>query len=327
MPWKGEKDPYKIWLSEIILQQTRVEQGRRYYENFIAAFPNVQALALAPEEKVFKLWEGLGYYTRCRNLLIASKQIHEELQNQFPSDHPSLCKLKGIGSYTAAAIASFAYNLPHAVVDGNVYRVLSRIFALAIPIDSAAGKKLFATLAHELLDKKRAAEYNQAVMDFGATICKPQPACEQCFFKPHCQAYQKNDPQLFPLKKKKPVLKKRWLHYILITSGNKVLIRQRQAHDIWRQLHEFFLIESSMAMNTEELAQSIKNLLRLKTPVTLESVEKKMQKLSHQEIHFMLAKLSLSRSFAIKGYTWMSQSDVRQLAFPKSLKTYLEQHL
>src|SRR3954468_1692506 len=175
MPWKGEKNPYRIWLSEIILQQTRVEQGLKYYEKFISNFPDIHALAEAPSEKVFKLWEGLGYYSRCRNLIHSAKFIADHLNGKFPDNFQSILELKGIGNYTAAAIASFAYNLPHAVLDGNVYRVLSRIFEIDTPIDSVYGKKVFATLASELLPAKHAGEYNQAIMDFGAVVCKPAP--------------------------------------------------------------------------------------------------------------------------------------------------------
>src|SRR5450432_3260301 len=178
MPWKGEKDPYKIWLSEIILQQTRVEQGLGYYQKFIKAFPTVQQLAKAPQEKVFKLWEGLGYYTRCKNLIASALFISKDRKGKFPTDYESILGLKGVGPYTAAAIASFAYNLPHAVIDGNVFRVLSRYFGISTPIDSPDGKKLYALLANELLDKQEPGLYNQAIMDLGAVICKPQqPLC------------------------------------------------------------------------------------------------------------------------------------------------------
>ncbi len=174
MPWKGEKDPYKIWLSEIILQQTRVEQGLKYYEKFVSNFPEVHKLAAAKDEKVYKLWEGLGYYTRCRNLIESARFISKNLNGKFPSTFDNILALKGVGHYTASAIASFAYNLPHAVVDGNVFRVLSRFFGIKTPIDSTKGKKLFTQLAIELLDKKKPGIYNQGLMDFGAVICKPQ---------------------------------------------------------------------------------------------------------------------------------------------------------
>src|SRR5882757_84990 len=181
MPWKGEKNPYKVWLSEVILQQTRVQQGWAYYENFLKAFPTIHDLAIAPEQKVFKLWEGLGYYSRCRNLIATAKKIDAEYNGQFPNTYGEILALKGIGPYTAAAIASFAFRLPHAVVDGNVTRVLSRYFGISTPIDTTAGKKLFTELADALLDKEQADIYNQAIMDLGATICLPRnPLCTAC---------------------------------------------------------------------------------------------------------------------------------------------------
>lgn len=254
MPWKGEKDPYKIWLSEIILQQTRVEQGLKYYQNFINAFPHVHTLAKAPEEKVFKLWEGLGYYSRCRNLIATAKFISKDLRGAFPRDFESILQLKGVGNYTASAIASFAYNLPHAVLDGNVFRVLSRIFDIETPIDSTEGKKYFSEIAQKMLPKKRAGEYNQAIMDFGAVICKPYPECETCFFNDQCKAYLQGKQDLLPIKEKKIKIRERWLNYFILKYKDKVLIRQRTSKDIWQQLFEFLLIE------TEEAVYSKKNM-------------------------------------------------------------------
>src|ERR1700749_1524911 len=178
MPWKGEKNPYKIWLSEVILQQTRVEQGWSYYEKFVETFPTIHDLATAPEQKVFKLWEGLGYYSRCKNLIATAKRIDTEYKGVFPSTYEELLQLKGIGPYTAAAISSFAFGLPHAVVDGNVNRVLARDFGIETPFDTTEGKKIFSILAQELLDKKNSSAYNQAIMDLGATVCTPRnPLC------------------------------------------------------------------------------------------------------------------------------------------------------
>src|SRR5579859_4925347 len=190
MPWKGEKDPYKVWLSEVILQQTRVQQGWAYYEKFINAFPTIHDLAVAPEQQIFKLWEGLGYYSRCRNLIATAKKIDAEYNGRFPSSYEEILALKGIGPYTAAAIASFAFGLPHAVVDGNVTRVLSRYFGNSTPIDTVAGKKLYTELADVLLDKGQPDSYNQAIMDFGATICLPRnPLCADCVQQAGCQAW------------------------------------------------------------------------------------------------------------------------------------------
>ena len=218
MPWKNEKDPYRIWLSEIILQQTRVEQGWAYYEKFVKTFPTVKDLARAPEKKVFKLWEGLGYYTRCRNLIAYRKKNQQRLitENFLPPTH-QISALKGVGPYTAAAIASFAFNLPHPVVDGNVHRVIARYFGINYPSRTRARKKNSTmTWRLALMDKRSPAIYNQAIMDFGAMICKPQsPLCNQCPQSGDCLAYKKNGwTNSLPVKKKKLQKKTRWFYYL-----------------------------------------------------------------------------------------------------------------
>ena len=206
MPWKGEKDPYKIWLSEIILQQTRVEQGLAYYNRFISTYPTVFDLAKAKDQTVFKLWEGLGYYNRCRNLLATAKEIVKTFNGKFPNDYETLLTLKGVGPYTAAAIASFAFNAPHAVLDGNVFRVIARYEGIDVPTDTTAGKKIFETRAAALLDKKRAGLYNQAIMDFGATVCKPMaPNCNACPLQKTCVAHATAQVNQIPIKEKQLV--------------------------------------------------------------------------------------------------------------------------
>ncbi len=227
MPWKGEKDPYRIWLSEIILQQTRVDQGLAYYNKFITVFPSIRQLAAAPDQEVFKLWEGLGYYSRCKNLIATARFISSELNGRFPDRYEELRALKGIGPYTAAAIASFAYNLPHAVVDGNVLRVLSRYFGLDTPIDTTDGKKTYNLLADELLDRKHPALYNQAIMDFGAVICKTQqPLCNICIQREDCQAYKCNLVKQLPVKEKSLIKKTRWFYYFVVVYKNSLYIRK-----------------------------------------------------------------------------------------------------
>ncbi len=210
MPWKGETNPYRIWLSEIILQQTRVEQGTAYYEKFISAFPTVQKLAKAPDKEIFKYWEGLGYYNRCRNLIATAKIISNDYKGRFPSSYDKIIALPGIGTYTAAAIASFAFGLPYPVVDGNVERILARYFGISAATGSAAVKKLYISLAESLLDKKDPGIYNQAIMDFGATICKPQnPLCSECTQSKNCQAFQQGWINQLPVKSSQAVRKKR----------------------------------------------------------------------------------------------------------------------
>lgn len=319
MPWKAEKDPYKIWLSEVILQQTRVEQGLKYYQNFIETFPTVQALAEAPEEKVFKLWEGLGYYSRCRNLIHTAKYISNSLNGRFPETYAEILSLKGVGTYTAAAIASFAYNQPYAVLDGNVFRVLSRIFDKEVPIDSTGGKKEFAQLAQAVLPPKNAGVYNQAIMDFGATVCKPFPLCDACFFNHDCLAYLSGKQQLLPVKEKKLTLKKRWLNYFIVQCGDEVLVQQRTGKDIWQGLHQAFLIETEKAFSSAALQQLFQQQSGIKNYKIQEDWKTK-QALSHQSIQFHLLHVMVTRKKAVEGYQWMLVATMQQLAFPRTLQ-------
>jgi len=326
MPWKGEKDPYKIWLSEIILQQTRVEQGLKYFQNFIETFPDVEALATASETKVFKLWEGLGYYSRCRNLIYSAKYISKELKGVFPADYETILSLKGVGNYTASAIASFAYNLPHAVLDGNVFRVLSRIFDIETPIHSTNGKKEFSALAQSILPAKQAGEYNQAIMDFGAVICKPVPLCDECFFNKRCLAYLGGKQDLLPIKEKKLKIRKRWLNYFIVQRNNEVLVQQRNEKDIWQGLHQFVLIETEKSYRLGQL----KPLLQKQYGIEGHNVENQWQtrqQLSHQLICFQFAVIKLQRKKKVENYTWTKLSQLQDIAFPKTLQQAIQDYL
>jgi A/G-specific adenine glycosylase len=323
MPWKGEKDPYKIWLSEIILQQTRVEQGLKYYQNFIEAFPNVDALANAPEAKVFKLWEGLGYYSRCRNLIVSARYIAKELSGNFPKEYENILALKGVGTYTAAAIASFAYNLPYAVLDGNVFRVLSRIFDVEIPIDSTVGKKTFSALAQNILPPKKPGEYNQAIMDFGAVVCKPVPLCDECFFNKQCLAFSAGKQQLLPVKEKKIKIKKRWLNYFIVRYADEVLIQQRTEKDIWHHLHQFVLIETKKTCERKQLEELFQNQYGFEGYVVRDEWTKQ-QALSHQNISFHFVSITAKRKKNVPGYSWIKLSHLQELAFPKTLLQVLQ---
>jgi len=329
MPWKGEKDPYKIWLSEIILQQTRVEQGLAYYERFVEAFPTVRQLALAPEQKVFKLWEGLGYYTRCKNLIATAKYISEELKGRFPDRYENILALKGIGPYTAAAIASFAYQLPHAVLDGNVFRVLSRYFGISTPIDSTEGKQLYAQLAAQLLDTKQPGLYNQAIMDFGATICKPQqPLCQQCVQRADCQAFRHGWTEQLPIKEKQLKRKTRWLYYFIVRLGDDVLIRKRGAKDIWENLYEFVLYENEALFMPDEAAfLSVFRQWAGNIPVTLKGISNSFrQQLTHQTITGCFITVSVkSLPPALEGYERVKWKDIDKYPFPKFINAYLQE--
>ena len=326
MPWKGEKSPYKIWLSEIILQQTRVDQGLKYYNSFILHFPRIGDLAAAPEEKVFKLWEGLGYYSRCRNLIGTAKQIVQDNKGEFPDTYDSIKALKGIGPYTAAAISSFAFNLPHAVVDGNVFRVLSRIFGIATPIDSSEGKKYFTSLANELLDKKQPGLYNQAIMDFGAVVCKPvNPLCNNCVFNKTCLAFRENKVNQLPVKEKKISIKKRWFYYLIIQCGDYTAIRQRIEKDIWQQLYEFPLVEAKQEQEVADItAAAIKKGWLLKRNFEIASVSPLFkQQLSHQLIAGQFIVVNV-KARPLPGENWKWAKQFGSYAFPRFINQYLE---
>lgn len=327
MPWKGEKDPYKIWLSEIILQQTRVEQGLAYYNKFIKAYPTIQKLAAAKDEDVFKLWEGLGYYSRCKNLLFTAREIVSTYNNIFPRNYSDIIQLKGIGKYTAAAISSFAYNDPYAVVDGNVFRVLSRVFGIAKPIDSTSGKKYFEQLAQDLLDKNKPAFYNQAIMDFGATVCKPkQPSCAGCCFQKDCYAFQKNIVEKLPTKEKNLIVKQRVMNYLIIQHNNQILIRKRTEKDIWQNLHEFYLFESteSEKLNTKNIKTKLNNILGNEKFEINSISELQQQKLTHRLIKGCFVKIELTKKIKFENYFWIDKKEMNQYSFPKFINHFLE---
>ena len=249
LPWRETSDPYKIWLSEIILQQTRVAQGMDYYMRFVERFPDVESLAAADEAEVMRLWQGLGYYSRARNLHKAAQLVvkGERLRGKvvFPQTFEALRQLPGVGDYTAGAIASFAYDLPYPAIDGNVYRVLARLTDCEIEMDSTAGKKHFHRLAAELLDRDNARLYNSAIMEFGALYCVPQhPDCEACPLQAICEGYQHHTAELLPIRKKRMPLKDRYLNYTIYLCDGKTLIHQRTGNDIWKHLFEFVLEES-----------------------------------------------------------------------------------
>jgi A/G-specific adenine glycosylase len=326
MPWKNEKDPYRIWLSEIILQQTRVKQGQSYYEKFLSAFPRITDLASAPRKKVFKLWEGLGYYSRCRNLLETAKKIAKDYKGKFPDNFEKIAALKGIGPYTASAISSFAFKLPYPVVDGNVHRVLSRYFGITTTTELAIGKKFFNSLALALLDKKRPGVYNQAIMDFGAVICKPRnPLCKSCVQRDDCIAFQNGWVDILPVKKKKSERRTRWFYYFVFENeSGQVFIRRRDKEDIWKHLYEFYLLESNHALNRKQLSDSISNKLgkegyKIKR---FSSVQKQL--LTHQTIHGQFISISIRTTpDFLKAFSPVSRKKIREYPFPKLIQSFI----
>jgi A/G-specific adenine glycosylase len=327
MPWKGEKDPYKIWLSEVILQQTRVEQGLEYYNKFIAQYPTVKKLAAAEETVVFKLWEGLGYYSRCKNLMLTAKYIAHELKGIFPKTYQEILGLKGVGPYTAAAISSFAYNLPYAVVDGNVFRVLSRFFGMHIAIDSTEGKKEFSVLANKLIDKNAPAAYNQALMDFGAVICKPAlPLCNNCVLSINCKAFSQQLVNNLPVKSKKLVKKTRYFYYILAQYNKQVYVQKRAKGDIWENLYQFILIEQNSPLLVEEIKKSaaFKDIFK-QTAFTVNHISSlHKQQLTHQTIIGQFITLQLKKKLQETNYQLIDAATIRLLPFPKFITSYLQ---
>lgn len=326
MPWKGEKDPYKIWLSEIILQQTRVEQGLAYYNRFVKQFPTIHQLAAADDAELFKLWEGLGYYSRCRNLIATARHIVKELDGIFPATYESILRLKGIGPYTAAAIASFAFNLPFAVVDGNVMRVLARYFGIRQSISSSAGKLFYSTLANRLLAGNDPAIFNQAIMDFGATVCKPQsPLCSDCNMKKHCTAFRDKLTDSLPVKELKPEKKQRWFYYAVIEYKEAIYIHKRMQKDIWQNLHEFYLEEKDRQTDPDDFVSGIMQKLNAGKGAMVTAVSKMYrQQLTHQTIHGCFIHIRMKRKINIPGFQLYEKSSIGKLAFPRFITGYFE---
>ncbi|MCP4052656.1 MAG: A/G-specific adenine glycosylase [Mesoflavibacter sp.] len=290
LPWRSTNNPYYIWLSEIILQQTQVVQGTPYYHAFTSQFPTVYDLAKANEEDVLKLWQGLGYYSRARNLHWSAKYIVKELDGVFPDTYKDILKLKGVGDYTASAIASICFNEVTAVVDGNVYRALSRIFGIETPINSTSGQKEFKALAQQLIDKQQPAIFNQAIMEFGARQCKPKnPDCSVCPFKTGCLALKENKIDVLPVKLKKTKVTKKYFNFIVIISKNeKTVLEQRIASGIWQNLYQFPLIETEKPSTYNNIKSKIENLDVLEDmnfDVHLYNDTDIIHKLSHQHLY------------------------------------------
>ena len=328
MPWKGIDDPYKIWLSEIMLQQTRVEQGTAYYNRFIEKFPTIDKLAIAEDDEVFKMWEGLGYYSRCKNLMATAKIIAFEYKGIFPSTYYEILQLKGIGPYTAAAIASFAFNLPYAVVDGNVVRIISRFFGIEKPIDTNDGKRYFAEVAQSLLYTEDPATYNQAIMDFGATICKPQqPLCKICLLQKKCEAYAKNLIKMLPVKEKKLLKRNRYFYYIIVEQHGKVFVRKRTEKDIWQNLWEFILVETDEKLSADAFIKSnpFKSLFEgLKISIKTSDFYK--QQLTHQTIEGLFLPVTAEAGFKNENYSSIKKEEIKKIAFPKFITAFLEKN-
>lgn len=325
LPWRNTRDPYFIWLSEIIMQQTRVEQGLPYYLEFVKKFPDIHHLAEASEDDVLKAWQGLGYYTRARNLHHTAKYISEKRKGVFPENYDGLIRLKGVGDYTASAIASICYNQPEAVVDGNVFRVLSRIFGISIPINTGAGKKEFKNLARNLLIVDSPGDFNQALMDFGSGQCVPRnPDCQNCIFKNECFAFQNGRVHEFPVKLKSKPVRKRYFNYLIpVTPDNLTSLNQRKEDDIWKRLYEFPLIETSGKLTKSQLEkleifQEFEELWGIKK-LYLFNRQPVIHKLSHQHIDARFWIITVSESPA--GF--ISFSEIKNFAVPVLIENFI----
>ncbi|TDQ28760.1 A/G-specific adenine glycosylase [Tenacibaculum caenipelagi] len=327
LPWRKTKDPYRVWLSEIMLQQTRVAQGLPYFLKFTEAFPTVFDLAKADENEVLKLWQGLGYYSRARNLHFTAKYIAKELNGVFPKNYKELLQLKGIGDYTASAIASICYDEPVAVVDGNVYRVLSRYFGIATPINSTKGIKEFKELAQTLIDVSQPGVYNQAIMDFGALHCKPQnPLCNECPVLESCVALAKNSIKELPVKEKKIKIKKRYFNYLVpITDDNQTVLEERTGKGIWQGLYQFPLLEAKNEIDEKELIQHEQfiKLFPEETIISLFNNKDIVHKLSHQHL---ITKFWVVKTREVNEKT-MSWSAVKKQPVPVLIDKFLEEYL
>ncbi len=334
LPWRKTKDPYKIWLSEIILQQTRVNQGLPYYLKFIKRFPEVGALANARMQTVLKLWQGLGYYSRARNLHNAAKHVVKNLHGKFPSSYSELIKLKGIGEYTAAAISSIAFNEKRVVVDGNVERVLSRYFGINKNIHSPAGKKKYYSLATEMMAQHSPSEFNQAMMEFGALQCVPvNPSCGVCPLRASCVAYGSNKVNKFPPKKTKPKISNRYFDYFILCKGDTIYLRKRTESDIWKSLYDFPLVESRKHVSLPLLMKSPSAGKILKN-IVLADVSGKgrvyLHKLSHQTLNVRFWNVNLGRGgpeLKIPGMVKVNFKSLNSFPFPKLIERYVNEEV
>lgn len=311
LPWRDSNSAYYIWLSEIILQQTQVKQGLSYYLKFVEKYPRISDLASASEDDVLKLWQGLGYYSRGRNLLFAAKQVIADFNGVFPDNYNDIIKLKGVGDYTASAISSIAFNLSHAVVDGNVYRVLSRCFLIDIPINSSEGKKEFKTLAESLIDSKKPGDHNQGLMEIGALVCKPKkPDCHNCPLQTKCLSFTKGSMLNYPVKLKKNKIKTRYFNYNIITNNTHIVIKQRKKGDIWQGLFDFPLYETSHKLQSNEKSYLDKEIKHI---------------LTHQHIFASFWIREVKEFNLVKDEKLIKITDLKNHALPQLLVKYINQ--
>ena len=324
LPWRNTKDPYKIWLSEIILQQTQVKQGLPYYQKFVNTFASVSELANANEEQVLKLWQGLGYYSRARNLHFAAKQIHQN--GFFPKEFKDIMMLKGVGEYTAAAIASFAFKLPYAVLDGNVFRLLSRFYGIDTPIDTSKGKREFSEIAQTLLVKKEPDTHNQAIMEFGSQMCKPkQPNCNSCPLRDECVAYANNTIHLLPVKKGKVKVKTVFFEYFFFKMNGYTLVNKRTDDGIWQNMYEFPLIITEELKNTEEILNNNQFESWVKgIDFSIESISELNHILSHRKINARFWEIKCQKILPESNFQKIKIETIDKLAVSRLIEKFIQ---
>jgi A/G-specific adenine glycosylase len=325
LPWRLTKNPYNIWLSEIILQQTRVNQGLPYYEKFVNKFPSIKEFAEASEDEILRTWQGLGYYSRARNMHTTAKKIYFEYKGEFPNNFEDLLKLKGVGNYTAAAIASFSFDQAVPVVDGNVYRVLSRYFEYSIPINESNSYKIYFELANSLIDNKNPSIFNQAIMELGALICKPQnPLCLECPIAESCLAYSNRSQAGFPLKNNKIIIRNRFFNYLVFIRENKIGLKKRIENDIWQNMYDFPMIESNKIATQLDELESFGLLLPANSNFMYESPIH-IHKLSHQKIEakFFIFETNLDQKDPNFEFEYYETSEIEDLPKPKLIVNFL----
>ncbi len=325
-PWRKSKSAYRVWLSEIILQQTKTSQGLSYYNKIIKTFPTIKELAEASEEQILKLWQGLGYYSRARNLHFTAKYIQNNLDGVFPNDYNSLIKLKGIGPYTAAAISSICFNEKRAAVDGNVYRILARVFNIDTAINSSKGIKTFQELANSLISDRNPGDYNQSMMDIGATICTPKnPKCNQCPLNSICHAHDNNTFDNLPVKIKKTKIKHRNFNYLCIEYNGNFLMKKRTQKDIWKNLYDFPLIEGDRIPQENDI--DYKKLLNsiLENEIIAEKTKHYKHQLSHQKLHITIKYIKTKKLYNDNDFLKVNRRQVKELPFPKPIERFFEE--
>jgi len=322
LPWRSSNDPYLIWLSEIILQQTRIEQGLPYFLRFQEKYKDVYSLAAASEDEVLKLWQGLGYYSRARNMHHTANIIVQKYKGEFPTTYEELIKLKGIGSYTASLICSVCFNLPFAVLDGNVFRLIARLFEIAEPINLAESKQLFQKKADQVLDATKPGDFNQAMMELGALVCTPQnPDCLNCTVNTFCEANRNKTTGNFPVRIPKEKVKKRYLNFCLIFNNNKVVIEKRIKRDIWKSLYQPVMIEKAELTHLTSIEVSNITALSLKNFRFHSEIS---HLLTHRQliIRFYIAETDMLAAIS-DGFIWISINELPDFAFPKPIEIFI----